>query len=133
MKRNLPVIYDPKNSPQRDLNNFSRQEESMKKGTIPQWLNIGITLLFVVVGGAWYMGKLDSKIEMGFTATKNGLQALTEMQKSNNIKFTQLANGTVALQVKTTETATKITALEKKTEQLENRQYQNRSTKRKRR
>ena len=130
MKRHLPVIYNPKINPQRDLNDHGVQEVSMGKGTFPQWIQIAITIIGVIGGGIWYMGKLDTKIDMGFEQTRKGLSTLTEMQKENSKKFAQLAEGTVALQLKATETETKISALEKKTDQIEQRQYQNRRRKR---
>ena len=128
LKRNLPAIYDPKTAEQRGLK--SQEEEcDMKKGTLPQWINIAITILFVLGGGAWYMGKLDSKIETGFNQTRMSLDTLMDIQKANASKFNQLAGITSRLEITTALSSTQISALEKKTETIESRQYQSRKRK----
>ena len=90
-----------------------------------------ITTVSFVAGGK------NSDITNGLASNKDSINKLAKVIEKTHSKtekrIEQMQNLLMSHNSSIVETKTKITALEKKTEQLENRQYQNRSKKRGRR
>jgi len=129
VKRNLPIIYKPKKQFKASVLENQGVNMDIKTGTIPQYINIFLIVFGVLGAGGWYMGSLDSSIK----TVDSKIESIIDLQKTSNLKFEQLAQGLVSNQIKIAKSTTKITALDKKIKILDERQYQNRNQKGKKR
>jgi|GEM_PF-2516948 len=140
IKRNLPAIQDRSFKEQRNLNDG--RYEAVEEGRVEKLTKMNLITIVLIIMSAigtittvsFVIGGKNSDITNGLEANKNSINALARVIEKGNEKtgkrMDQMQNLLMVHNSSIVETKTKISALEKKTETIESRQYQSRKRKR---